>query len=93
MSDKIRGTVTTVVNEDTFQMYITHLNKGNVETYAENETIKIEGMLDSSMEVHTTADSRPSLESSILGKEVICYVEGRDLHNRILGYIHILPSG
>lgn len=90
MTDTIRGTVTAVVDGDTFDMKVTYTGKENKVNYNNQERIRIAEI--DAPELNTAAGkrSKEALEGKLKGKEVRCYVQARDTYGRVVAKVTIL---
>lgn len=90
MSDTIRGAVTKVIDDTTFDMKVTQLGNNNQYEYKNSERIRITNIYVAdllSLEGHR---DKQNLERAILGKEVKCFVELRDTSDRVVAQVTII---
>jgi endonuclease YncB( thermonuclease family) len=90
MADTIRGAVTKVVDGDTFDMKVTHVGKNNQYEYNDNERIRISNIDAAELGSFGGYRDKKKLESAILGKEVRCFVQSRDVFHRIVANVKII---
>lgn len=90
MTDTIRGSVTAVIDGDTFDMKVTHTGKENKTKYNNEERIRIAEI--DAPELNTAAGkrSKDALQRKLNGKEVRCYIEARDTYSRLVAKVTIL---
>ena len=90
MDDTIRGSVTNVIDDATFEMKVTQLGINNQYEYKNSERIRITNIYVAdllSLEGHR---DKQNLERAILGKEVKCFVKSIDTSGRVVAQVTIL---
>ena len=92
MADIIAGTVTKVIDGDTFEMKIVYEDKSNKYKYNENEIIRLEGT--NAPELNTPAGkiAKTNLTNKLFGASVKCVVKSRDTFGRIVADVTIINS-
>lgn len=89
MSDIVYGPVTGIIDDDTFDMEITHVGQHNEEIYRNPERVRIAGIDDPDLCSGVSRRSRKKLEKKLKDKEVKCYVLTRDTADRIVAVVNI----
>ena len=90
MEDTIRGPVVTIFNEDTFAMDVIHVGTNNKHEYAEEEIVYIYSINAPRVRALMGQRSKRLLERKLKGKEVRCWVRGRDSYRRIIAEVEVL---
>lgn len=90
MTDTIRGPVINIVDGDTFDMRVTRVGKSNKYKYNDIERIRIADINEPELRFPAGKRSKEILERKLRGKEVRCYVQGRDKYGRIVANVKVL---
>lgn len=90
MNDIIRGPVINIIDGDTFEMKVTHVGKNNKYKYNYIERIRIAGFNAPELTTPIGKIFKEFLKNMLLGKEVRCYVQTRDVYGRIVARIEVL---
>jgi len=90
MADIIRGSVTNIVDGDTFDMKVTHVGEKNEVEYNDNERIRIAGIDEPELTAPGGKRSKEHLEGLLKEKEVMCSVQTRDTYGRIVANVKVL---
>ena len=90
MEDTIRGPVVTVFNEDTFAMDVIHVGTDNKREYEEEEIVYIYSIEAPHMRALMGQRSKRLLERKLMGREVRCWVRGRDSYHRVVAEVEVL---
>ena len=85
--DTIRGTVTNVIDGDTFDMKVTHHGVNNQFEYNNSERIRISKIDAAELNTIQGLRDKVKLEKAILHKEIRVYVEARDMYHRVVGRV------
>ena len=75
MADVIWGTVTNILDGNTFEINVTHREKGNKEQYQDTERIKINKIEVPQVPSNATDRSKDILEHNLKGKFVRCDIQ------------------
>ena len=89
MADTIAGTVTNVVDGDTFDLRVYHQDPGNSRKYNDNERIRITDIDAPELQSSQGQRSKDALERKIKGKTVVCYVQARDTFGRLVCEVRV----
>lgn len=89
MSDIVCGPVKDIIDDDTFDMEITHVGQHNEDFYSNPERIRIAGIDDPELSSGLPLRSRKKLERRLKDKEVKCYVLTRDEDGRIVAVVNV----
>lgn len=84
MSDIIWGKVTEVIDGDTFDVNVTHYQKGNSYTYNNYERIRIASKNAPEMGSLGGAVAKIQLETKISGRSVKLAIHSRDTYQRLV---------
>lgn len=90
MLDTIRGSVTNIVDGDTFDMDVTHTGNHNKYKYNNVERIRIAEIDAPELNSLLGQRSKNLLQQKLQGKEVRCYVQARDEYHRIVAKVQVL---
>ena len=90
MTDTVRGTVTNVIDGDTFDMHVTHTGTNNQNTYNNNERIRIDEINTPELPSSAGKRAKNDLDKAIGGKEVRCYIQARDSFGRLVCKVTIV---
>ena len=90
MADTIQGSVTNIVDGDTFDMVVTHTGRNNEYEYNSEERIRIASIDEPELDTPSGKRSKDTLERKLLGKEVRCYVQSRDSYRRVVADVRVL---
>ena len=90
MPDIIAGTVTQVIDGDTFDMQVTGLGRSNTYSYNSEERIRIAGSNAPELGTLAGAIAKTKLEKTLLHKNVCCNVEARDTYGRVVATVEVL---
>ena len=83
----IRGRVTNVVDGDTIDIDVTHIDPQNLHTYRPTERIRIYGPNAAELPSLEGWRSKELKERELLGKEITLLTRLRDKHGRIVAKI------
>jgi endonuclease YncB( thermonuclease family) len=89
MADVIKGTVTRVIDGDTFEMSVTSVNAPSGNRYNRTETIRIANVDAPELNTPGGQRSRDALERKLLRKNVACTVQARDTFGRVVASVRI----
>ena len=84
MTDRIGGTVTNVVDGDTFDMKVTFQSDNNKHQYNDEERIRIAGIDAPELPSEPGQTSKEELEQAIQNEYVRCEVQARDAYRRLV---------
>lgn len=90
MADTIRGSVSKVIDGDTFDMNVTHTGKDNQYDYSNSERIRIANIDAAELGSFGGYRDKTKLEKTILGKEVRCSIQARDTYHRVVADVKII---
>ena len=90
MADTIRGAVTNVIDDATFDMKVTQHGINNQYEYKDSERIRITNIYIADLLSLEGPRDKQNLEKAILGKEVKCFVQSRDKSDRVVAQVTIL---
>jgi len=92
MSDWIEGTVTRVVDGDTFDLHVEWVGKANSQKYGTSERIRLASC--DAPEVGSPGGSLATdrLRQRIGGKNVRCDIQARDTFGRLVCNVTIVPK-
>lgn len=90
MADTIRGPVTSVVDGDTFDMSVQFYGNDNEYKYNLTERVRIADI--DAPELNTLAGKRSKehLTKALLGKQVRCYIQSRDVYQRVVAAVRLV---
>ncbi len=89
MTDTIAGTVTTVIDGDTFDLRVYHRGGTNSRNYGDNERVRIANINAPEINEPGGKRSKDALTKKILDKTVVCYIQARDTYGRLVSEVHI----
>ncbi len=87
--DFIRGTVTNVIDGDTFEMNVKRVGKQNKFDYNDKERIRIADINTPELPSSSGKRAKWALEKAILGKYVRCDIQARDSYGRLVSNVSI----
>lgn len=90
MADTISGTVTRVIDGDTFEMTVAHQASENEGSYERQEKIRIANVDAPELSAPGGSRSKQQLELILGGKDVRCYVQTRDTYGRLVAVVELV---
>ncbi len=90
MLDQIGGKVTRIIDGDTFDMQVSHINRKNRYNYNNNERIRIASFDAKELGSAGGLQARRTLALKLSGKSVLCSVKSRDVFGRIVADVTII---
>lgn len=84
MADVVWGDVTSVLDGDTFVIYVTHVGKLNSFSYNDYETIRIAGTDAPELPSRGGVLAKQRLERKLRGRHVKCVIQSRDKFGRLV---------
>ncbi|MFQ5940367.1 MAG: hypothetical protein ACE5KA_01535 [Nitrososphaerales archaeon] len=93
MRDMIWGTVTNILDGNTFEINVTHREKNNKERYQDTESIKIEKIEVPQIPRNIADRSKDKLESYLRGKFVLCKIYQRSADGYLLAEVSLSGIG
>lgn len=76
MADRIIGDCSSIVDRDTFELKITHIDKENQSNYNETERIQVDNLPDD-MDKLAEEEAKNALGLGLNGRSVICHVKSK----------------
>jgi endonuclease YncB( thermonuclease family) len=83
----IKGLVTNIVDGDTIDIKVTHIDPANKHTYRPDERIRIYGYNAPELDTPEGWTEKQELEKELLGKELTLFTRLRDKNGRIVAKI------
>ncbi|HAK89411.1 MAG TPA: hypothetical protein DHV16_02830 [Nitrospiraceae bacterium] len=90
MFDTIRGSVSSVIDGDTFDMNISHVGNHNRYKYNSIERVRLADIDKPELNTISGQRSKLLLQLKLLSKEVRCLIQARDEYGRVVAKVHIL---
>lgn len=89
MLDFIKGTVTSVIDGDTFDIHVERIGTNNKFPYKDDERIRIATIDAPELPSSSGYRAKRDLEKAILGKYVRCDIKSRDSYGRLISNVLI----
>jgi len=89
MLDLVKGTVTNVVDGDTFDINVERIGNHNKYQYNNNERVRIENIDTPELPSSAGVRAKIDLERAVLGKYVKCDIKARDKFGRLVSHVTI----
>jgi len=90
MTDVIVGSVTRIIDSASFKISVAYYRDSNATEYKDNETIRIAGLDNSTLNEDDSLKAKKALEQKLNGKSVKCTIQERDAKGRIVAKIQVL---
>ena len=90
MMDFVLGTVTNVIDGDTFDIRVGRVGTNNKFAYKSNERIRINNLDAPELPSSSGYRAKNELEKAILGKYVRCNILSRDTYGRLIADITVV---
>ena len=87
MVDVIWGTVSRVIDGDTFEMKVTRRQGSNAQNYNDRETIRISDKDAPELGGQKGRRAKRDLENALMNERVRCEVEARDTYGRVVAKV------
>lgn len=87
MADVLWGTVTNIVDGDTFDLHVTHCGQMKKLQYGNQERIRIAGTDAPELGSRSGLNAKLHLERVLKGRRVRCDIQARDKYGRLVCFV------
>lgn len=92
MPDWVEGSVTRIIDGETFDMRVEWVGKSNSRTYGNEERIRIAGIDVPETDSPGGGTATDRLRRRIGGKHVRCTIQARDTYGRLVCQVRVVPK-